>query len=57
MRIAGALLYASFVAAVFASTADRASLLWVALTWAVVVLFVAALVRVHAAINAPRNDR
>lgn len=57
MRIAGALLYASLVFAVFASCADRSTPLWAVLTWVVVVLFVASLIRVHAVLNAPRKDQ
>lgn len=56
MRVAGAFIYASFVAAVFASAVDRTSPLWVVLVWAVVVTFVAALIRVHAVINAPKEE-
>ncbi len=57
MRIAGALIYASLVFAVFASCADRSTPLWAVLTWLVFVLFVASLIRVHAVLNAPRRDR
>jgi len=56
MRTAGALLYACFVAAVFASAVDRTTPLWAVLVWAVVVLFVTALLRVHAVVNAPEED-
>ncbi|WIE65917.1 hypothetical protein DEI99_005105 [Curtobacterium sp. MCLR17_036] len=57
MRLAAALLYACAVTALFASAADRTSLLWAFLVWAVVVLFVGALLRVHAVVNAPEVDR
>lgn len=57
MRTAGALLYASFVAGVFASCASPGSPIWVLLAWAVVVLFVAGLLRVHAVINAPKEKQ
>lgn len=56
MRVAGVLLYVSFVAAVFASGVDRTSPLWVVLVWAVVVSFVAALLRVHAVINSTKEE-
>ncbi|WP_242089180.1 hypothetical protein [Curtobacterium sp. DN_7.5] len=55
MRTAGALLYACFVVAVFASCLDRAQPLWLVLACLVVVLFVAALTRIHAVVNAPRS--
>ena len=57
MRIAGALMYAAFVAIAFASGLPRTSLVWVALVWAFVVLFMAALFRVHAVVNAPKEKR
>lgn len=56
MRVAGALIYASFVAAVFASVAERMSLIWVVLAWAVVVLLMGALFRVHAVVNSPNKE-
>ena len=57
MKTAAVLLYLSFVAAVFASGVPTVSLLWPVLVWAVVVLFVAAILRVHAVVNAPGVDR
>lgn len=57
MRTAGALMYLSFVAAVFASCVARSTPLWVVLAFLVVALFMAALVRVHAVLNAPRRER
>lgn len=57
MKTAAALLYLSFVAAVFASGVPTVSLLWPVLVWAVVVLFAAAILRVHAVVNTPGADR
>ncbi|WP_336698235.1 hypothetical protein [Curtobacterium sp. USHLN213] len=57
MRIAGALLYTALVAIAFASGIDRSSPWWVALVATFLALFLAALIRVHAVINAPREDR
>lgn len=56
VRIAGALLYSSVVCAVFASAEDCPPLIWTVLVWAVVVLFVASLARVHAVVNAPKEE-
>ncbi|WP_171898733.1 hypothetical protein [Curtobacterium sp. UCD-KPL2560] len=56
MRAVLALVALSFVAALFASAADRYSVVWAALAWAVVVLFVAALLRLHSVINAEPAD-
>ena len=56
MRTAGLLLAASFVASWFASAVQYGSSLWVALVWLVFVAFVAALLRVHAVVNAPGSD-
>ncbi|UWD83611.1 hypothetical protein NY057_05040 [Curtobacterium flaccumfaciens] len=56
MRTAGLLLAASFVASWFASAVQYGSSLWVALVWVVVIAFVAALLRVHAVVNAPGSD-
>lgn len=55
MRIAGALLYLSLVAAAFASGLPRTSPLWAVLVGAVFVLFALALFRVHAVVNAPKE--
>jgi hypothetical protein len=57
VKTAAVLLYLSLVAAVFASGVQTVSLLWPVLVWAVVVLFVAAVLRVHAVVNAPGVDR
>lgn len=57
MRLAGALLYASFVAAAFASGLPRTSPVWAVLVWAVFALFALALLRVHAVVNAPKRDQ
>lgn len=57
MRLAGVLMYAALVAVAFASGLPRTSLLWVVLVWAFVVLFMASLFRVHAVINAPKENR
>lgn len=51
------LMYAALVAVAFASGLPRTSLLWVVLVWAFVVLFMASLFRVHAVINAPKENR
>lgn len=57
MRAAGLLLALSFVASWFASAVQYGSLIWVTLVWLVVVAFVAALLRVHAVVNAPGSDK
>lgn len=57
MKTAAVLLYLSFVAALFASGVATTSMLWPVLVWAVVVLFVAALLRVHAVVNRPGVNR
>jgi hypothetical protein len=57
MRVAMLLLALSFAAAWFASTLAFPSPAAVALTWLVAGLFIAALLRVHAVVNAPRRDR
>lgn len=57
MRTAGALGYLALVAAVFASSAPHGSLLWAALVFAFVALFMAALIRLLAVLNAPKHDR
>ncbi|WIA96448.1 hypothetical protein [Curtobacterium sp. MCBA15_004] len=56
MKTALTLVYLSFIAGLFASITDRYTPLWTALAAAVVVLLVAALLRVHAVVNAPRAD-
>ena len=48
---------AALVAIAFASGLPRTSLVWVVLVWAFVVLFMAALFRIHAVVNAPKRDR
>lgn len=56
MKTVLVLVLLTFVAALFASAADRYSLVWATLAWAVVVLYVSALLRLHAVINAPGSD-
>jgi len=56
MRTAGALMYLSFVVAVFASILPRTAPAWTVLVCIVVALFVAALLRTHAAINPRGGD-
>lgn len=56
MKTVLVLVFLAFVAALSASAADRYSVLWAALAWAVVALYVAALLRLHAVINAPSAD-
>jgi hypothetical protein len=51
------LLALSFAAAWFASMLPHPSPAAVALTWLVAGLFVAAVLRVHVVVNAPRRDR
>jgi hypothetical protein len=50
-------MYLSFVVAVIASSVPTVSLMWPVLVWAVVVLFVAAILRVHSVVNMPGADR
>lgn len=57
MKTAAALMYLSFVVAVIASSVPTVSLMWPVLVWAVVVLFVAAILRVHSVVNMPGADR
>ncbi|WP_181421076.1 hypothetical protein [Curtobacterium sp. MCSS17_011] len=57
MKTAAVLLYLSFAAALFASGVSATSMLWPVLVWAVVVLFVAAILRVHAVVNRPGVNR
>lgn len=57
MRTAVALLALLFVAAMFASTVPHGSALWAVLTGLVVALFLAAIIRVHAVVNAPKAER
>lgn len=57
MKTAAVLLYMSFVVAVIASAVSTVSLLWPVLVWAVVVLFVSAILRVHSVVNMPGADR
>lgn len=56
MKTVLALIYLSFIAALIASGQERYSLPWAALAVAVVVLFLAAFLRLHLVINAPRVD-
>lgn len=56
MRLAMALVYCSLVCAVFASAEDCPRPIWTVLVVAVVVTFVAALIRVHAVVNAPNEE-
>jgi len=56
MRLAMALVYTSLVCAVFASAEDCPPVIWTVLVWAVVVTFVGALFRVHAVVNAPKEE-
>lgn len=52
MKTAALLLILSFAAAIAASDIPHTSPVWFALAWAVVVLFVATLLRVHAVVTA-----
>lgn len=57
MRTAGALIYAAPVAAAFASGFDRSTPIWAVLVVVFVVLFMAALFRIHRVINAPKSEQ
>ncbi|MBF4602796.1 hypothetical protein [Curtobacterium sp. VKM Ac-2884] len=53
MKTAAVLLALTYVVALFASINRYGSPTWVLLVWAGIVLFIAALLRVHAVVNAP----
>lgn len=55
MKTAAVLLALSYVVALFASINRYGSPAWLLLVWGVVVLFAAALFRVHAVVNAPKR--
>ncbi|WIA95838.1 hypothetical protein [Curtobacterium sp. MCBA15_004] len=57
MRTVATLVALSMVAALFASAVDRYTAVWAALAWAVVVLFTAALLRLHNVINSPEEEQ
>ncbi|MEK6310106.1 MAG: hypothetical protein V4755_05325 [Curtobacterium sp.] len=56
MKTAVALIYLTLIAALTASNLDRYSPLWGACAAAVVVFFVAALLRILLVVNAPGSD-
>lgn len=55
MKVAALLLALVWIASLFASITRYGSAAWVLLVWAVIILFVAALLRVHAVVNAPKG--